>query len=305
MKQWSHLISTIFIIILFSQNNYAEEDCCFLFPITGEIGIAYDDFRGLSEGSWNGNTGGLIEVNFGTAIFDGIGLQLGGSYGVYDWAGRGPLGLSDSASIQEQGFISGGFFYKNPCHCPIQAGAIVDWMFNRNFGVFGLNPSFGQVRLQAGYLFPSGDEFGLWGSAYIRTDQKSAFLIPVFFRAVSQINLFWKHYFETSAEVMIWGGVPLKKSLLFSDSKAGKYIVGACFRAPLSSCLSVEGHGAYMGPHHNSASPRFQSYAANICIGINYFFGCKSNACPDLWQAAPYMPIANNSNFIVDTSLND
>lgn len=304
MMYFLRSIIWIFACFFCSQNVFASRPCYFSIPISAELNIAYDDFRGISEGSWNGNTGGVIGGNFGLCS-QSFGVQLGGSYGAYDWNGRGPVGSGNSDNLQHQGFLTGGIFYKTPRDRGLQSGVVVDWMFNKNFGVFGLDPSLGQVRYQAGYLFWTSDEIGFWGTANISTDHLRTFQIPVAFRAINQLSLFWRHRFENCGEFMAWGGVPYQKSLLFSGKRSGKFILGACFRAPFSSCFCVEGRGMYMAPQGNRASPHFQSYGANICIGLTYFFGAGSNDCCEIWQARPYMPVANNSNFLVDTNLND
>lgn len=302
------LAMLVFFNIIFAHAMAAdyEECCCDSYPFYGEVNLSYDHFRGISEGSWNDNTGGFAEVNFGVLVADLFGIQAGGSYGVYDWQGRGPVGSENPNGVQQQGFLTGGAFYTTPCCTSgFQAGAVVDWMFNRNFGVFGLNPNFGQVRFQGGYLFNASDEIGIWGTAYLSKNHKSTFQIPVSFRAINQVNLFWRHLFCNCAETMVWAGIPYSKSLMFSGKRAGKYIVGASFSVPLTASLAVEGHGMYMGPNGNHASPRYKSYGANICIGITYAFGCNKDDCCALWQARPYLPVANNSNFLVDSSLND
>ena len=269
------------------------------------MNISYDDFRGIPEGSWNGNTGGLIGANFGAIFFDFLGVQAGGSYGVYDWYGRGPAGPGLPNGVQQQGFVTGGIFSNPQYLCGFQAGLVVDWMFNKNLGVFALDPSIGQLRLQAGYFVYECNEIGLWGTIDLQTAHKSAFEIPVSFRAISQVNLFWRHIFESCAETVLWVGLPYRNGLMSHGKRAGQYIIGGSFNVPLTSCLSVEAHGVYMGPTKSYSSPRFQSYDANICVGITYAFGSGSNSCCAINIAKPYMSIANNSNFLVDTSLND
>jgi hypothetical protein len=290
--------------ILFGAKGFADENCCPSFPVYAEVNASYDSFRGISEGSWNGNEGGVIGVNVGISAFGFFGVQAGGSYGVYDWQGREPVGSGNFGDVQHQGFITGGVFYKTPCESGFQGGVVIDWMFNTHFGVFGLNPSFGQARFQAGYVFCETEEVGLWGTAYLDKARKSVYNIPVAFRAINQLNVFWRHQFQNCAETMVWAGIPYGKGLIFSGKRPGKYIIGASFSAPLTSRLSVEGHAMYMGPQSNYASPRFMSYGANICVGLTYWFGCPNDSC-NLWEARPYMPIGNNSNFLVDTSLNN
>lgn len=289
---------------IFANDDCQDQDCCLSFPISGDINVSYDSFRGMPDGSWNGNTGALIGVNLGMSLDDLFGIQAGGSYGIYDWYGREVIGSENTNKVERQGFATGGIFYKTPCSSGFQGGAVIDWMFNHNFGVFGLNPSFGQARLQAGYLFSGCNELGVWGTIRLRTDHKDFFEIPVSFRAIGQASLFWRHFFSNCAETMVWVGLPYDKSLMFSGKRAGKFVAGISFSVPLCASLSIEGHGMYMGPGRKELTPRFYNHGANISIGITYTFG-KDNDCNMNWQASPYLPIANNSNFLVDTSLND
>ncbi len=314
MRDVRHLL-TACVFLLSSQKAFSDGYCEYCgppSPMFGEINISYDDFRGIPEGTWNGNTGGLIGANFGMTLFDLIGLQVGGSYGVYDWYGRGSVVPGIAGSVQQQGFVTAGLFHKASC-CDgddeifccngIQAAAVVDWMFNKNFGVFALDPSFGQVRYQLSYIINGSQEFGVWGAADIHTAHKSVAGIPVSFRAISQVSLFWRSIFENRSELMLWGGVPYRKSLIVPGKREGQFVVGANFRAPFTDCLSLEAHGAYMGPVGNSSIRHFVNYDANVCIGITYSFPLRGNNCCN--QARPYLPIANNSNFFVDTNLTD
>lgn len=263
----------------------------------GEVNVAYDDFRGIPDGTWNGNTGALIGANFGASLFDLFGVQAGGSYGVYDWQGRGPVAEHDSNGVQQQGFLTAGIFRRAPCLSGVQGALAFDLMLNKNFGVFALNPSIGQFRFQGGYLFRGCNEFGFWGTYAVHTSHRPVYQIEDTFRAISQINLFWRHIFTNCAEAIVWGGLPYEKSLMFPHQRAGRYIVGGAVRAPLTERLNVEAHGVYMGPSGNREK-RFHNYDANICIGLSYSFGSRGAK-----MARPYLPVANNSNFLVDTSL--
>jgi len=290
-------------MVLAQEKAYANQRFCS--AVAGEFSIAYDDFRGISEGTWNGNTGSVFMVNFGTSLYDTLGVQGGGSYGVYDWYGRSSTVSNNPGSVQSQGFITTGLFYKTPCLSGLQAGVVLDWMFNENFGVFGLDPNFGQLRFQAGYLLNGCQEFGILGTTNLRTAHETAFEIPISYRAVAQVSLFWRRFFRNCSEAMFWVGIPYNESLMFSGKRSGQYIAGAALRAPLTSSLSLEAHGVYMGPPGNSSVPHFVNYSANVCIGLSYAFGTGSKERCDQWLARPYLPVANNSNFLVDASLND
>lgn len=266
-----------------------------------EIGLGYDYFRSLPEGDWDGNTGGLISFNVAAPApcleEQNIDMQLGGSYGIYDWSGRGsaPSGLLGQS--QQQAFLTAAIAQKDICFSGISAGLAFDWMWNRRASVFAANYNISQLRFRAGYLSDCENEWGVWGTLNTQTAHKSSQGIPVSFRAISQVNLYWEHYYENCARTMVWIGLPYKKSLSFSSGRAGKFIVGADFQVPLTCSFSIEGHASYM--HGHSAPTPFKSryYAANIYLGLKWAFG-DSECC-----TFPYFSVGNNSNFITDTSL--
>jgi hypothetical protein len=88
-------------------------------------------------------------------------------------------------------------------------------------------------------------------------------------RAVSQINAFWHHKSAFGADTWLRVGLPVSKQLA-SSKLAGSAIVGATALIPLNQQLA---HYA-----RNARTPTV------------------SGAC---WL--PYMPLGNNSNFLVDT----
>lgn len=272
------------------------------FTFGGDAALALDYFRSLPDGSWAGNSGALASLNLAIGIPKdkyGFGAQLGGSYGLYDWDGRGSTTTENSKALEQQGFITLGFFRMTPHCCGFNAGIVYDLMFNKKFGVFALNPFLGQLRGQLGYLITGGNEVGIWSAVSTQTSHKETGEIPVRFRAVSQVNLYWIHYFKNLSQVMLWAGTPYRRGLMYSSGRAGNYIFGASFRAPFTQTWSVIGHGSYMRSHTGSAFQESSNYAFNLNFGVNYSFGgCKAGQ-------RPYLSLANNSNFIVDTNLSD
>jgi hypothetical protein len=267
------------------------------FPLGAEVTVALDSFRSLPDGSWGGNMGAYTAMNFGWAVpkvRHGVGVQLGGSYGIYDWDGRGS---TSSKSLQQQTFVTVGAFRVTPDVSGFNAGLVYDWSINAKAGVFGLSPTMEQIRGQIGYLFKGGNEFGLWSAYGIGTSHRPFMSFNVKFRAISQVNIFWRHIFKNKGETMIWAGSPYRKGLMYGSGRAGDYIIGAAFRAPLSRHFSVDGHGVYMGARSGTADEESKNYAANVCLGLTYSFGgCKAGT-------KPYLPLANNSNFLADTNL--
>src|ERR1700733_11482412 len=60
---------------------------CPSFRVGGDAAFAFDYFRSLPDGSWTGNSGAFTSLNFAVGLPKekyGIGVQMGGSYGLYD-----------------------------------------------------------------------------------------------------------------------------------------------------------------------------------------------------------------------------
>lgn len=269
--------------------------------VGGDLALSYDYFRSLPEGTWTGNTGAYVSVNLATSIPKGdmgFGAQLGGSFGLYDWSGRGLSGTNQS-SLEQQAIITAGLYRVTSLDSGVNAGLVYDLMINTAYGVFALNPTLGQLRAQVGYQMKSENELGFWGALGVQTAYKSIDDLPVKFRSIAQANLYWTHYYQNKGQTMIWIGFPCSTSLYFPSGPAGQFLCGVRFSAPLSNRLSIIGHGSYMAPHWGTIADTASSYGANITFALNYSFGNSESVY------RPYMPIADNSNFIVDTSANN
>ena len=266
-------------------------------PVEVDLSLALDDFRSLPEGSWNGNWGAYAAVNLKAFLPHSVTAQLAGSYGLYDWAGRSFAPFLNPDSLQQQGFITVAVS-RQISSTGINAGIAYDWMLNDNFGVFAVNPFIDQIRGQIGYLIKGGNEVGLWAAYGIRTSNQESQQVPLRFRGISQVNLFWCHYFKNNGYATLWAGTPYRRGLMYESGRPGAYIFGLQFSVPMTHSLSIEGHGAYMGPRGGSGILPAKNYASDLGIGLTYSFGKRKI------KQSPYMTLGNNSNFMVDTNLN-
>jgi len=74
--------------------------------------FGYDSWRGIQDDGW-GNNGLHAGLNFGTRLgpisdWTGVGFQIGGSVGVYNWNGT-DFHLSHNDESTPQGFVTYGF----------------------------------------------------------------------------------------------------------------------------------------------------------------------------------------------------
>ncbi len=267
-------------------------------PMEIDLSLGMDDFRGIYSGSFNDSFGALTALNLTFPFQHYFTMQFAGSYGLYDWSGRSSTPYKNSKSLEQQAFVTAAINWLTPSTSGWHAGAAFDWMWTRNFGLFAVNPDVDQVRAQLGYLFRGGNEIGAWATYGLHSDREKSQHISLKFKAISQVNLFYCHYFKNNGYGMLWGGVPYKRGLKYTSGPAGRFIVGAQFSIPLTHSLSLDGHGSYMDPRGGSGITPSKNYGANIYFGLTYAYG-KRRVIKN-----PYMNLANNSNFMVDTNQN-
>jgi hypothetical protein len=285
-----------------------ECNVCCCDPRGGAIGIfGFDSFKGISDGYFPSNFGAVTGINAasllpGDAGDRGLGWQLGMTYGIYDWDGRSTYRIADS---QQQVFVTTGFFKKSDYDNdrPLSYGLVYDWMFNTAWGDTAIDGTMGQWRGQVEYALNESNGVGAYGclrDRYMTQTVTNVGLVTA--RPVSQCNMFWHHKFESTAESWLWFGIPEKERLAGGGS-LGDWIIGANVQAPISANLALYGNAQYM--HPSAAAVATTASAAesswNVGAGVVWYFGggaSTSELNGAKWL--PYLPVANNSTFLVD-----
>lgn len=283
----SRRIATVFIIFFWIPSLFGEWGL--------DVGASYDSFRGIPDGSWNGNTGATLSANVSLDLSNSIGLQFGGSYGAYNWDGRGNVVFKNPNQMQQIGFVTAGAFrgFGN-----LNVGLVYDRLMTKNFSIFSVSPHIDQFRFQAGFAMQC-DEVGVWGTAHLSTWRGRALGLPVAFRAIDQLNLYWTHFFYDYAKTTVWIGAPYRQSLRFRSGNAGTIIAGFSCRANLSDRLFLDGYGTYMAAKGASRTQN-RNYGSSVSIGVTYCF--NGGDCTS--YNPPYMSLANHSNFFVESNAN-
>ena len=279
-----------------------------------------DSFKGVSDGNYDANSGLFTGLNSGFALpvlcKYGIGGQAGMSCGIYDLAGRASQSDVSPGQDQQQVFVTAGIFRRADANCPISAGIVYDWMFDNNFGGYGAAPTLGQLRGQIAYDLNDCNEVGVWGTYRGQSFGNSfgANGYPLEFRAVDQVDLFWHHKFgECGADGRLYVGLPTADRLTqtntgFSSAgfggKPGSVIMGANCEAPLNDRLSLFANGTYMAPDQAAGATAAAQETWNFSFGINVYLGRSRSRCPTVAGNSflPYLPVANNGSFLVDTN---
>jgi hypothetical protein len=269
--------------------------------------LGYDAFRGVSQGGW-ATFGGHVGFNLGTRLghfseWSGIGAQVGGSFGVFSWAGT-DYQMAHHNEAELQGFVTYGLFRK-PTQCSHwNAGVVQDWMFNRNFSVFAENPSLSQLRGQVGYATSACNEIGVWGTVRVFDDTRT---IDGFgwttWRPINQISTYWHHKWHCGGpDTWLSIGIP-EQSRLSGGGSLGDWLVSATTVYPFSDRVAPYTNVMYMHQSASAGDAGAQEDAWNLTIGIAFYPGRNArstNVSGQRWM--PLFPVANNGSFLVDAS---
>jgi hypothetical protein len=271
--------------------------------------FGYDSWRGVSDGTWQHN-GLHAGANWGTRLgrlseWTGIGLQAGGSAGVYDWSGTDYRMYGADETLM-QGFFTYGLFRRATEASPWSAAVVQDWMFNDNFSVFGQDPTLSQWRGSVGYAINDWHEAGIWGAFRSQGDSRD---VPnwgtVSWRAVNQLSAFWHAKWNPGgADTVLWFGVP-EHDRLQGDGSLGDYFVGASASLPLSDSIGMYTLLTYLHPSASAGPTASKEDAWVFVIGLAFYpRGDARSATVRGQRWAPVMPVANNGVFLVDASAN-
>ena len=273
-----------------------------------------DSWRGVGDrgnifNRPSNNDGTSFGFNYGARLggfsdATGIGLQVGGSYALYDWNGRPfNVGTLTTTQVQQQAFFTVGLFKKANEESSWSYGVVHDWMFNQAWGAFAVNPTLGQWRGQIAYATSTCNEFGVWGTLRDKgATNLDSLGNPVSTRAIDQANLFWHHKWELGADSWFWVGIPQSDRLnQIAGGSLGDFLVGGSVIAPLNDYVSLYGNMQYMHPSAGPGSIGSGDASWYVAFGLQYTVGgnaCTRTVAGSCWM--PLLPVANNGNFLVD-----
>lgn len=284
-------------------------DCCDNMGIVGSFGS--NAFKGISDSGAESNFGLVGSINAGFVperwSDRGIGFQAGGSYGIYDFSGR-TQSVDENSSVQEQFFLTFGAFRRAQACDRLQGGIVYDIMANDNWGTYSNEPFLTQWRVQGEYLLSDANSFGI---TIVRRDHGDDQLVgpaipgaTAIFRPVSQANLFFHHRWSNGADSYFWVGLPDKQRPGDAPGSLGQRILGTSFHVPVTETMGVYTTGTYMRPSSGPGAAGAAEETWNIGMGLTWFPGRNSESPSVAGNCnMPYMPVANNGNFLVDRAI--
>ena len=226
----------------------------------------------------------------------GIGAQFGMSYGAFD----------ATSNTQQQTFVTVGIFRRADADRPVSFGVVYNLMINDGFGAYQQSFTLGQVRAQLAYAFTARDEVGIWGT--IRNGQEIKYDPlgnQLQYRAISQGSLFWHHKFGPGgADLWLAAGLPsayrLNNTPGTSTREVSRTISSASGWKPPSATVGSFSPASQGWRPTNAAS---HNALFDIMSGISFYPSGNARSRTVAGQSwMPYLPVANNGSFMVDTN---
>lgn len=262
-----------------------------------------DTFRSIVDGDFQSNFGSVTGANAAAPLPGlealGLGWQFGASYGLYDFSGRSSSSAHPSAA-QQQIFITTGLFHRGNNGQRLSYGMVYDWMVNHNYGFMAASPTLGQWRGQAEWAFSGRNSLGLWATVRDRGYDRGTNQNPLTLRPLSQLEIFWHHKYVQGADSWFYLGLPTAKKL-GGLGTLGSLIMGGSAQVPISRQLAIYANAMYMWPSASPGPTAATQDAYNVSVGLAWYPGRNARTRTingGCWL--PYLPLANNSNFLVD-----
>ena len=155
-----------------------------------------------------------------------------------------------------------------------------------------------QFRGRAGAYLSDRDEVGVWGTKNDRGDDGDFLGTPVRFDAISQVNLFWRHTWESGAYTTVWGGVAEgheEMTFVLNDDQRinTSAVIGADFRAPLNDYAALFGEANFLLPADTGTVDAY--------LGVEFYPAAVARGLRDL-AFAPILRPASSPTFAVDAT---
>ncbi len=267
---------------------------------------SYEGWRSIADGNTkpNLNNGPNQGINLAAPIpfLDtyGIGAQFGMSYAAFN----------PTADMQQQTFVTVGLFRRADADRPVSFGVVYDLQINDGFGAYQQSFTLGQIRAQLAYAFTARNEIGIWGT--MRNGQEIKYDPlgnQLQYRAISQGSLFWHHKFGPGrADLWLATGLPSAYRLGGTTVAPGAGDRGSfednifSFRLEAPVTDRWKFFTSFQGWRPTNAASNHSLF--DIMSGISFYPAGNARSRTVAGQTwMPYLPVANNASFMVDTNL--
>ncbi|MBI2480812.1 MAG: hypothetical protein HYV60_19950 [Planctomycetia bacterium] len=275
-----------------------------------EVWVGADAYKSIGDGGFSGfaplpfaignNFGAVTGFNSGLALGDSrVRAQVGASYGAYDFKGRLTVAPGKDDSLEQQGYVTFGFYKRSDVCCDerLSWGVVYDQFFGHQWG-WAMNEVYvSQIRGIVGYAINECNELGMWGTFATNQDRVAlGFPIGVVtteVRAMNQVNAYWKHNWAFGANSTMYIGA-------FDQADVASWQLGMLNTAPLSHSVSLYGNFNYVVPGSATGLVGAAEEQWNASVGLVYYLGGKAvNTTVSGNKGLALLPVANNGSLLI------
>ena len=210
----------------------------------------------------------------------GIGGQLGGSGGWYDWKGTQYTGHD----VRFQNFISAGIFQRS-ASTGLGWAIVHDWLNDDYYADLHLS----QFRVAGSWQFNPSHEIGVWAALPQARDEAFVGTPAVLnrFETLLQGNFYWRHMLSDWATATWYAGL--------AESPAD-VTTGTNVEVAINPYMMLTGSVVYVWPGSGGNQGR-QEEMWNVTLGVSIYPGTAMQSFRS--QFRPFLPMADNGNFNV------
>ena len=248
-------------------------------------------FKSGADLGRNGNFGFNYGMNWGSPLGDPWGLGYQAGVGVVHSNFTGDQ-LNDifSGDHRDQVFFTSGIFRRAMCG-GLQWGIVYDLMRDS----YRDNATTGQIRTEISFAWPGCRDFGFYGVFGAKDDRMT---LPLVNQVITEVDvapldiysLFYRRYFTGGGIGRVWAGF----------TNEGDGVFGADATIPLGTSWALENSFTYLAPQ-DSGVDRQARESWGVFIRLVWYPG-RQATCEINDPYTPLMPVANNTNMIIDVN---
>lgn len=240
---------------------------------------AFDAFKNpVDLDGLNGNFGVRTGFNASGPLYApwGLGAQVSGSAGWYDWNGTPYTG----ENYRFQNFWTAGLFHRN-CANGLGFGIAYDWLFDDYWS----DLKFGQWRVGGSWLINACNEIGIWAALPDNRDSTTSTGVNERFSSLLQGNAYYRHVWDCGAWTTIYGGLAESPS---------DFTIGSSSQAAMNDYVALFASAGYAWPSAGGTQG-YQEEIWNLSVGIALYPGSARRIATS--QFRPFFNPADNGNF--------
>lgn len=237
-----------------------------------------------------------VNANLGAQVHANVGLPLSEAYGIGAQIGQGIVATDNAVQVLQraiqssnrtQSYTTLGLFQRTDSG--FAWGFVFDWLNQQSYDNFQLQ----QWRVRIAQDLSSCDQVAITGNLTGGGDSGLAGPVAVRVEAIDQLNLSWRHWWQTGVQTTWWGGIAeghSEANIALGDLPAfgESFLMGADILAPLNDHLALYGETNLIFPADTGTVDAF--------LGLQFYPGGGARRARR-GRFTPLLPVASPVSF--------